>query len=161
MGAGSKFAIIDEGKHMAGIVVFVGGNAVHWSARKQLITTNDICEAELYSLNLGLKASLPYRDLLNEMRVISEDERVIEICCDNEGALSIVKNPGRSTKSRHYTVTLFYVRDYLNRGEIALAPVRSPVNPADLFTKFSDYSNYKPLCKLMKLVDASKVYGIN
>ena len=60
--AGSKFAIEDGGKNMSGLIVFVGGNAVTWSARRQLIVSNDVCEIELYAQNLGLKASLPYRE---------------------------------------------------------------------------------------------------
>lgn len=156
--AGSKFVLEDEGKHMSGVVVFVGGNAVHWSARRQLIVSNDICEVELYALNLGLKASLPFRDLLKEIGVIGKEEEVINMFCDNEGALGIARSDVRTTKSRHYMITLFYLRDFVKRGEIRLESVRSAENPADMFTKFSDYTNYKPLCKLMKLVDAVNFY---
>ena len=155
--AGSKFVDVDGGRHMSGIIVFVGGNAVTWSARRQLIVTDDVCEAEVYALNLGLKMSLPYEYLMNETGVIKENEAV-EIYGDNQSALTLA-GTGKKEGSRHYEKTLFYLQDFVKRGEVHLKDVRSSANPADLFTKFADYSNFKPLCKIIKMVDATKIYS--
>ena len=140
---------------MTGCILFVGGNAVHWRARRQLIVSNDICEAELYALNVGLKASLPFGNLLNEMRIVQKRGRAIMILSDNESAVNIA-NGGLRSKSRHYELTLLHV-NFISGGLVRLSETRSAANLADLFTKMADYANYKPLCKVINLVDVRKI----
>ena len=116
---------------MTGCILFVGGNAVHWRARRQLIVSNDICEAELYALNVGLKASLPFGNLLNEMRIVQKRGLAIMILSDNESAVNIA-NGGLRSKSRHYELTLLH--DFISRGLVPIRPTCSPKWPTTPIT---------------------------
>lgn len=149
--AGSKFILKDNGRYTSGISVLVGGNIIHWSSKKQTIVSIDSCEAELFALNYGQRVSLQYRNLLDELQLISENEQVIELLCDNRSTLDISEN-GFKKHSRHYNVCLLYVKDFLDRNEIRLDKVHSAKNIADLFTKYPEYCNFDSFCKVIKLV---------
>ena len=93
-----------------------------------------------------------------EVGIIKQNEKAIDMYGDNQSALRL-SDSGKREKSRHYAGTMFYVKDFVKRKEVLLNEVRSAANPADIFRKFSDYSNYKPICKIIKLVDARKIYS--
>lgn len=121
-----------------------------------MLISNDICEAELFALNMGLKASLPIRNMLDELAMIDDQEQVIDLICDNKSAIDLSKH-GFKNCSKHYAMTMLYVNEFVARGEVVVSDADSSKNPADMFTKFIDYSNYDTFCKLIKLVDTSKL----
>ena len=54
---------------------------------------------------------------------------------DNQGALSIVKNPSNHHKTKHVDIRHHYVRENAEEGNITVEYVLSGENVADIFTK--------------------------
>ena len=56
---------------------------------------------------------------------------------DNQGALSIIKNPANHHKTKHIDIRYHYVRENNEEGNISVEYVLSGENIADIFTKAS------------------------
>ena len=137
--AGSNDAINERGKCTSGVVLMVDNNLIMWSSRKQTAVTDEICCAELYAINYGLKASLQIRNLMLELGLLKPEESAIELLCDNKSALDISED-GFKKNSRHYDVSLLFVKDFIQRNVVKLSKVHTTQNLADMFTKFPDYN---------------------
>ena len=145
----SSFMVVEnKSKRMTGVVVMYHESPIHWTSRKQTATSADICEGELYAINSGLKSAIAFRNLLDEIGIASEEELKLNVYCDNQSALDISKE-GLKKNSKHYNLSLLFVQDYLERGELNLDKVLGAENVADLMTKFVDHSTfYKHFFKL-------------
>jgi hypothetical protein len=139
-----------NGKYTSGVVVQLNGNAIQWVSKKQTIVSGEICEGELYALNYGLKAGLFYRNILDELSMMSEYSYQIKLYCDNSSSIDISNN-GLKKNSKHYANALLYIKDFMIRQEIDISKISSKDNLADLFTKFTSHSVFKVLCKKLKL----------
>lgn len=158
--AGEQNLIGEKGKRTTGIACLYNKNLVHWSSRLQTVVTSDICCAELYAINAGLRVGIGFRNLLVEMGVLlpQGDEVRVPVLCDNSSAVMIAdpnreKEKGKkTTKSpRHYDLALLYVTDYIERKECQLEEVASCRNPADVLTKFVDHAQFAKLWNLLCL----------
>ncbi|KAJ9516243.1 hypothetical protein QJQ45_001140 [Haematococcus lacustris] len=59
----------------------------------------------------------------------------VTIMCDNEAALTLVKHPIASARSKHIDVLHHFVRERVARGELVFKFCGSVANVADVFTK--------------------------
>ena len=141
---------LTKGRHTSGIVVELFGNPVQWLTRRQSVVTDEICNAELYALNLGLKQGLHIRNVLDELNLLEPNETVITIRGDNRSS-AVIAEQGLKKNSTHYNNTLLHLRDFIQRGEAELLPVAGTANPADLLTKFLELPAFRKLTGLMNL----------
>ena len=139
-----------KGRHTTGAVVELYGNAVQWITRKQSIVTDEICAAELYALNVGLKQGLHVRNLLDEVKLLPINDITIQLRGDNRSSI-LIAGQGLKSHSNHYNSTLLHVRDFVERGEVEIKPIASSFNPADLLTKFCDLGVFRKLVDLLGL----------
>jgi hypothetical protein len=63
-----------------------------------------------------------------------EEKKVMVIRCDNQGAISLTKNPIHHARTKHFDVHHF-VRDGVENGEIRLEYCRTKHMVVDVFTK--------------------------
>ena len=63
------------------------------------------------------------------------DEKPIHIQGDNQGSLSLVKNPIINDRSKHIDIKHHFIREKYTRGIIDLTYVPTNSNVADLMTK--------------------------
>ena len=59
----------------------------------------------------------------------------INICGDNEGSLSLVRNPVINQRSKHIDIKFHFIREKYSSGFISIAHVPSGENVADIMTK--------------------------
>ena len=59
----------------------------------------------------------------------------INICGDNEGSLSLVRNPVINQRSKHIDIKFHFIREKYTSGFISIAHVPSGENVADVMTK--------------------------
>lgn len=143
-----------KGRRTTGIVCTYNRNIIHWSSKRQTVVTSDICHAELYGINAGLRVGIGFRNRLAELNVLKAgDDFKIPLMCDNKSAIEIVKpleelrdRESTSKKNpRHYDLALLYVRDFLERKECELDHVPANKNVADIMTKFVDHAQFEKL----------------
>ncbi|KAG1658218.1 hypothetical protein FOA52_009557 [Chlamydomonas sp. UWO 241] len=138
----------DTRRSTSGIVFILNGGAVIWCSRVQPTVAASTLEAEYMSASLSAKDALWCRKILPELGLSCN---MVNINCDNQGALKLISNPIASQRSKHIDVIHHFVRDRVSRREICFHYVASEHNAADILTK--------PL-KLVKFVYCRNLMGI-
>ena len=59
----------------------------------------------------------------------------MELYMDNQGAMSITKDPKHHTRTKHIDVYYHFIQNLVKEGTIVLRYVRSKENAADILTK--------------------------
>ena len=60
---------------------------------------------------------------------------VPHIFCDNQGSLSLSKNPQMHKRSKHIDVHYHFVREKVDEKQVTISYIPSKNNIADIFTK--------------------------
>ena len=55
--------------------------------------------------------------------------------CDNQGAISLTKNPTHHTKTKHVDMQLHFIRDHIEKGTIKVEYCPTEDMLADILTK--------------------------
>ncbi|XP_020219796.1 uncharacterized protein LOC109802814 [Cajanus cajan] len=113
--------------------VYLGSNIVSWMAKKQRVVSRSSTEAEFRSL-ASLVAEIQYiENLLLELHIRNKQSPLI--WCDNQGAVLLSANPVMHTKTKHFELDLWFVRERVARGQIQVRHILARFQVADLFTK--------------------------
>ena len=75
----------------------------------------------------------------------------VEIKSDNQGAIALVKNPVKHSRSKHIDIRYHFIREHFQSNRITLDYVQSDYNLADPFTK--------PLSKAKLVTFVGKLFG--
>jgi hypothetical protein len=60
------------------------------------------------------------------------------ICCDNQSAIALAKNPKFHPWTKHIRVKFHYIREVVESSEVTILKVRTQDNVADSLTKVVD-----------------------
>ncbi|KAJ9534762.1 hypothetical protein QJQ45_013135 [Haematococcus lacustris] len=125
---------LDTRRSTTGFVFTMHGAAVSWSSRRQPTVAVSTTEAEYMAASAAAKEALWLRVLLADLSVGSAVEPVT-IMCDNEAAITLIKHPIASARSKHIDVLHHFVRERAARGELVFKYLASGANVADAMTK--------------------------
>ena len=123
---------VDTRKSTTGSVFILNGGAITWSSRTQPTVASSTMEAEYMAASGTAKEALWLKKVLPKLGVSINH---IEIHCDNESCLALLKNPMETEKSKHISIHHHFVRERIDRKEIQFSYVPSSENVADVFTK--------------------------
>ena len=126
----------DERKSVSGYVTMLGDCTITWSSRKQRIVATLTAEAEYIGLAHCAREVLFLRQLLKELGYEQQAATVIHE--DNQASICIAENPAQHARTTHIDVRYHFVRERIERKELALEYVPSRDNVADIFTKELD-----------------------
>jgi hypothetical protein len=122
-----------EGRRSCTGYVFVaGGAAIAWSSRLQQTVAASTTEAEYMAAAAAVKEAIWLRQLFATLGV---HICTLQMYCDNQAAISLVKNPQSSQRSKHIDIIYHFARQRVQRKEVAFAYCMSEANVADVFTK--------------------------
>ena len=117
----------------SGFCVYLGNNLVSWLAKKQQSVSRSSTEAEFRSL-AALVAEIKWlQSLLTELHIVQAKPPLL--WCDNQGAVMITANPVLHSKSKHFELDLWFVREKAANGEIIVKHIPSQFQVVDLLTK--------------------------
>lgn len=156
--AGSKDQLIENGKCTSGVVVMFNSNLIGWSTKRQSAVTDEICAAELFAVNAGLKFGLQVNNLLTEINLIENSS--IKLYCDNQSTVNI-SHDGFKRGSRHYNICLLYIKDYIDSGRAELGKIATTKNIADVFTKFPTHNILDHFKTKVRIKNISKFSNVN
>jgi hypothetical protein len=118
-----------------GHVVLYGGAAVSYSARKVKIVPQSSAEAETAAYAKAAKDVRYVTNILGSGGFQLKLNLPVTINCDNQAAVSSIKNAGSTARNRHYERWLQYGREqYLNLISSPLW-INTSIMVADIFTK--------------------------
>ena len=108
------------------------GPPISWKSRKQQTIALSSCEAEYMALVSCVQEACFLLMLLRELINISTPIIINE---DNQGAISLVKNPTTPNRSKHIDVKHHFIREKYNEKVIDVVYTPTDQNIADIFTK--------------------------
>ena len=118
-----------------GHVIFYGGAAVSYAARKVKIVPQSSAEAETAAYSKAAKDIRYVTNVIGSGGFLLKLNLPITIKCDNQATVASIKNNGTTQRNRHYERWLQYDREqYL---DLVSAPlwVGTELMIADIFTK--------------------------
>ena len=86
------------------------------------------------SLTLAVQEGLFLMKLMNDMQPNFNFDHFC-LSGDNQGALSLSKNPINHKRTKHIDVKFHFIREHVKTGKVILSYVPSAENDADVFTK--------------------------
>ncbi|KAJ9506997.1 hypothetical protein QJQ45_007064 [Haematococcus lacustris] len=122
-------------RNTTGFVFTVNGGAMSRSSRRQPIVAVTTTEAEYVSASAAAKEALWLRVLLADFSMGSSTVEPVTIMCDDEAAITLIKHPIASVRSKDIDVLHHFVREHAAGGELVFKYLASGANVANAMTK--------------------------
>ncbi|KAH9791908.1 hypothetical protein KPL71_003919 [Citrus sinensis] len=123
-------------KSTSGTCYILGHSLVSWFSKKQNSVALSTTEAEYIAAGSCCAQALWMKQTLRDYGINLEQ---IPIKCDNTSAINLSKNPIQHSRTKHIEIRHHFLRDHVQKGDIALEFISTEKQLADIFTK--------PLCE--------------
>jgi len=124
-------------RSVCGYVFFLHGGAINWRARKQQSVALSSVEAEYVAAAEAARDAVHWRSFLSDLGC--DDTLQLPgpstIHCDNQGAISLSKNPEHHDRSKHIDIAYHWIREKVAKGVIHLEYLNTKSMIADVLTK--------------------------
>ena len=127
----------------AGFLMMNAGAACVWYSRKQRIVVTSTVEAEYVALAEGSKSAIWADRWMNEIGFITESP--ITLLGDNNGSISLTKNPENHARTKHIDVRYHFIREKVEEGLICVQYVNTKDQLADGMTKPLDRPRFEQM----------------
>ncbi|GFP94834.1 uncharacterized mitochondrial protein atmg00810 [Phtheirospermum japonicum] len=97
--------------------IFLGGNLVSWSAKKQPTVARSSCESEYRALANAAAELVWVINLLRELRALPPTRPIL--LCDNKSAIFLSQNPVAHKRAKHIDLDYHFVRELVSSGRIS------------------------------------------
>lgn len=124
---------VDTRRSTTAYVFLLHGGAISWTSRLQQTVAQSTVEAEYMAAAAAVKEALWVRTLLSDLGMSGEG--AVQMYCDNQGAVQLLKHPIASQRSKHIDVMHHFARERVARGEVAFSYCSTGENAADILTK--------------------------
>ncbi|KAI3494496.1 hypothetical protein L1887_40744 [Cichorium endivia] len=116
-----------------GYSIFLGGNLVSWSAKKQPTISRSSCESEYRAMANAAAEIIWITHLLRELHALPAARPTL--LCDNKSALFLTQNPVSHKRAKHIDLDYHFIRELVSSGKLHTKYVPSKLQVADIFTK--------------------------
>lgn len=138
-----EFASIDPAtaKSRSGWLITYADCPVWWASKMQTHVATSTTMAEYIALSSALRDVIPVMELLEEFmsrgyKLLSSEPRVYcKAFEDNSGALEIARMPKMRPRTKAINVVYHHFREHVRLGKVAIYPIASVDQKADIMTK--------------------------
>ena len=92
-------------------------------------------EAEYIGASEAPKETVWIRKIIAELGVVPSISGLVDLYCDNNGAIAQAKEPRSHQKSKHILRRYHLIRDIVDRGAVKIRRVSTNANVVDPLTK--------------------------
>ncbi|KAK8705029.1 hypothetical protein V6N13_048640 [Hibiscus sabdariffa] len=125
----------DDSRSQSGFVFCLNGGAVSWKSSKQDTVADSTTEAEYIAASEAAKEAVWIKKFITELGVIPSITDVVDLYCDNNGAIAQAKEPRSHQRSKHILRRFHLIREIIDRGDVEICKVNTDDNIADPLTK--------------------------
>ena len=136
---------LDDRKSVSGICIFLGGNLITWSSRKQKVVARSSTEAEYRALASAATDLVWIQNLLSEIGISHQVQAPI-LWSDNIGPQALACNLVYHARTKHIEIDIHYVRNLVSENKLDVRYVPTEEQPADLLTKALPIEHFRTLC---------------
>jgi len=101
------------------------------------------------------------KNFIGDLGVVPAIKEPMEIFCDNEGVVSLTKEPRDHGRSRHIDRKYHFIRHCVEKGQLMVKRISSEDNPADPLTKGLSRVKHLQHARSIGLRDDTRLYYIN
>ncbi|KAK9073343.1 hypothetical protein SSX86_007667 [Deinandra increscens subsp. villosa] len=124
---------IETRRSTYGYSIFLGGNLVSWSAKKQPTVARSSCESEYRAMANTAAEIIWVTHLLQELHALPPDRPTL--LCDNKSALFLSQNPVSHKRAKHIDLDYHFIRELVLSGKLCTKFIPTKLQVADIFTK--------------------------
>jgi hypothetical protein len=99
---------LEDRRSTTGFVFMIGGGAISWSSKRQPTIALSTTEAEYMANTQATKEAIWITKLMMDLGYM-EEKKMMVIRCDNQGAISLTKNPTHHARTKHIDVQHHFV----------------------------------------------------
>ncbi|GJV67031.1 retrovirus-related pol polyprotein from transposon RE1 [Tanacetum coccineum] len=99
---------LDTSRSTYGYSIFLGGNLVSWSAKKQPTVSRSSCESEYRAMTNTAAEIIWLTHLLRKLHALPHDR--LTLLCDNKSALFMTQNPVSHKHAKHIDLDYHFIR---------------------------------------------------
>ncbi|KAK8523031.1 hypothetical protein V6N12_073742 [Hibiscus sabdariffa] len=125
----------DDSRSQSGFVFCLNGGAVSWKSSKQDTVANSTTEVEYIAASEAAKEAVWIKKFIIELEVIPSIVDVVDLYCDNNGAIAQAKEPRSHQRSKHILRCFHLIREIIDREDVEICKVHTDDNIADPLTK--------------------------
>lgn len=125
---------VADRKSTSAHVFMFGGAAVSWLSKLQSTVATSTCEAEFVAGAAAVKESLYISKLFVD---ITGTWKPLQVLCDNQSALQVLKTPEieAQTRLKHVDIAYKFARNRVTRGDVQVGYIPTKDMVADALTK--------------------------
>ncbi|KAJ0580159.1 putative RNA-directed DNA polymerase [Helianthus annuus] len=132
-----------------GYSIFLGGNLISWSAKKQPTVSRSSCESEYRAMANTAAEIVWITHLLRELHALPPDRPTI--LCDNQSAIFLTQNPVAHKRTKHIDLDYHFLRELVNAGKLVTKFVPTKLQVADIFTKSLPSSQFTVFRNMLRI----------
>ncbi|KAH9669014.1 hypothetical protein KPL70_021617 [Citrus sinensis] len=143
---------LDKRKSTSGYMFVLNSCLISWKSSLQSVVALSSTEAEFIATTEAVKEAMWLRGLLNELWL---SQKTVQVFCDNQSAIHLVKNQMYHERTKHIDVKLQFIRDEVGKGTVVVSKIHTSVNPADALTKSLPTTKFEFCVNLMGIMPKS------
>ena len=139
----------NDWRSTTGYVFLVGIGVISWKCKKQPTIALSTMEVKYMAISHCTKEAVWLRQLLADVRYMQEGPT--SIMCDNQGCITLAKNPTHHSRTKHIDVHHHFIKKELENQEICLKYYSTEDMIVDMLTKPLVKDRHQTLTKAMGL----------
>jgi hypothetical protein len=139
----------DTRRSTTGYLFMMNGGAISWNSKRQPTVAASTTEAEYMAAGAAIKEGLWIRKLFDTLDIKLD---TVNIYCDNQSAIKLLKNPIFSVRSKHIDIIHHFARERVLRKEVAFHYLPTKRMLADIMTKALAAEQHEDICNQMGVV---------
>lgn len=140
---------IETRRSTYGYSIFLGGNLIFWSAKKQPTISGSSCESEYREMANTAAEIVWITHLLQELHVLLPNRSTL--LCDNKSALFLSQNLVAHKRAKHIDLDYHFVRELVSSGKLHTKFIPTKLQVADIFTKSLPRSQFEHFRSMLHL----------